>query len=145
MQTWKKYWYPPRSLFWKNWWGFHRVEPFPGDSISPICSLPSKEMEAWQKWIISSKKSSHISKCGSKLCRMTLVIISLLKCFFIMTWRDFTFLFFYFLPVICFYFYFLVSLMLGTGLKDVELKYNRINKWLFIYKQQELLMVTGRK
>lgn len=35
--------------------------------------------------------------------------------------------------------------MLGAGLKDVKLKYNRINKRLFIYKQQELLVVTGRK
>lgn len=35
--------------------------------------------------------------------------------------------------------------MFGLVLKDVESKYNGINKWLFIYKQQELLMVTGRK
>lgn len=35
--------------------------------------------------------------------------------------------------------------MFGLVLKDVESKYNRINKWLFIYKQQELLLVTGRK
>jgi len=35
--------------------------------------------------------------------------------------------------------------MLGHVLKDVESKHSRINKWLFIYKQWELLMVTGRK
>lgn len=42
-------------------------------------------------------------------------------------------------------FLFLLNKMLGPVLKDVEPKHNRINKWLFIYKQWELLMVTGRK
>lgn len=35
--------------------------------------------------------------------------------------------------------------MLDSILKAVESKHNQINKWLFIYKQWELLIVTGRK
>lgn len=35
--------------------------------------------------------------------------------------------------------------MLDSVLKDVESKHNGINKWLFIYKQWELFIVTGRK
>lgn len=67
--------------------------------------------------------------------RMISVIVSLLEIFFKCCLRRLYF----------FTFYFLFNKMLDSVLKDVESKHDRINKWLFIYKQWEFLIITGRK
>lgn len=102
-------------------------------------------MQDWQKWIISSKKSSYISKCGSKPQGDISNNFIAWNGFLLLPEEILLFYSFAFCLEVAFIFIFLLNKMFGLVLKDVESKYNRINKWLFIYKQQELLMVTGRK
>lgn len=99
VQAWKKHWCPPGSLYWKACWGFHRT--FLESSFYHIHSLCSKEMQVWQKGIIALKKSSRISKCRFKL-QDDISNNFIPEIFFFVTWRDFTFLFFHFLPAFTF-------------------------------------------